>query len=80
MKILSWNARGLGSARAFNCLLSQKNVVNPDILILMETKANLVRMEVLRIKLGFVGKLVVACSGKLCIFLAPAPQSVTSGW
>ena len=77
MKILSWNARGLGSARAFNCLRSQKNTVNPDILFLMETKDSNARMEVLRVKLGFVGKLVVDCCGKsggLYLFWAASIQ------
>ena len=79
MKIMSWNARGLGSSRAFNSLLSQKQVIDPDILFLMETKSNNVRMEFLRVKLGFVGKLVVNCSwrsGGLCMLWSAKVQVI----
>lgn len=71
MIIMSWNVRGLGSARAFNSLFSQKQVINPDIMFLMETKVDQARMEILRVKLGFIGKLVVNRSGNssgLCLF------------
>ncbi|KAI9154223.1 hypothetical protein LWI28_022959 [Acer negundo] len=68
---MSWNARGLGSSRAFNSLLSQKQAVNPDLLFLMETKASQTIMEWLHVRLGFEGKLVVNSSGNsggLCLF------------
>ncbi|KAK3218735.1 hypothetical protein Dsin_012705 [Dipteronia sinensis] len=70
---------GLGSSQAFNSLLSQKHVVSPDVLFLMETKADHVRMETLRVKLGFFGKLVVNCSGKsggLCMLWSTNVQVV----
>ena len=77
MRVMSWNARGLGSSRAFNFLLSQKRAINPDLLFLLETKANHVRMEGLRVKLGFTGELVVNSSGNsggLCLFWSDCVQ------
>lgn len=73
MKKLSWNARGMGSTRGFQILISFKKAHNPNIIFLMETKANNVLMERIRVQLGFVGKLVVNCvgrSGGLCLFWA----------
>ena len=71
MKILVWNARGMGSSRAFRVLRSFKQAHSPDIIFLMETKADYNSMEVIRVKLGFSSKLVVNCSGRkggLCLF------------
>lgn len=79
MIILLWNARGLGSPRAFNSLLSIQKEYKPDLLFLMETKSNQVRMEALRVKLDFAGKLVVNSIGKsggLCLFWGKNVQVV----
>ncbi|KAK2647288.1 hypothetical protein Ddye_014777 [Dipteronia dyeriana] len=70
MNALVWNARGLGSDRAFRVLLKYKQDYSPDIIFLMETKSNHIQMETIRVKLGFVGKLVVdyvGNNGGLCL-------------
>ncbi|KAK2662389.1 hypothetical protein Ddye_000963 [Dipteronia dyeriana] len=46
---------------AFRALLKYMQQYSPNIVFLMETRLNHVRMENLRIKLGFNGKLVVEC-------------------
>ena len=56
MKILSWNVRGLGSARAFHILQCQMRDYKSDIIVLLETKSGQQRLESLRVKLGFAGK------------------------
>jgi hypothetical protein len=63
MKLLSWNVRGLGSARAFQILLKMKQAYCPEVLFIMETKINHIQMERLRIKLGFSCKLAVDSVG-----------------
>lgn len=63
MNTLVWNVRGLGSNRAFQVLLRVKRDYNPDIMFLMETKVNHFRIENLRIKLGYSGKLVIDSMG-----------------
>ena len=71
MRILSWNARGLGSTRAFNSLLSHKQDWKPDLIFLMETHCQHEKLERWKIKLGFNSKLVinsVGLSGGLCLF------------
>ncbi|KAK3212451.1 hypothetical protein Dsin_017157 [Dipteronia sinensis] len=71
IRTLAWNARGLGSPRATRVLQQLKRDLDPDVVFLMETKGGVSLMESLRIKLGFVGKLVVNAvgrSGGLCLF------------
>ena len=71
MIILAWNARGLGSTRAFQILLRLKQVYKPNLVFIMETKTDNVRLEGFRVKLGFCGKLVVnsvGSKGGLCLF------------
>ncbi|KAK3211113.1 hypothetical protein Dsin_015819 [Dipteronia sinensis] len=71
MKIFVWNARGLGSLRAFNTLRRRKEEANPALMFLLETKCHHVKLEKWKVKLGFIGKLVVDCIGKaggLCLY------------
>lgn len=71
MNFFVWNARGLGSSRAFNFLQNYKREINPKLMFLMETRCTHSKLENLRLKLGFYGKLVVDCvgqSGGLCLF------------
>ncbi|KAK3230421.1 hypothetical protein Dsin_002302 [Dipteronia sinensis] len=71
MKSLVWNARGLGSGRAFRTLLKLKQNHSPDFMFLVEMKVTHSVLETMRVKLGFFGKLVVDCvgrSGGLCLF------------
>ncbi|KAK3182691.1 hypothetical protein Dsin_029977 [Dipteronia sinensis] len=70
MKILCWNDRGMRSARVFQVLLSLKRAHNLDVIFLIGTKADRSRMEDIRVKLGFSGKLVVEATGRsggLCL-------------
>ncbi|KAK3193103.1 hypothetical protein Dsin_024413 [Dipteronia sinensis] len=64
MKILCWSALGLCSTRAFQVLLSYKKAHSPEVIFIMETKTNNVRMKAIRVKLGFAGKLVADCNGR----------------
>ncbi|KAK2665103.1 hypothetical protein Ddye_003677 [Dipteronia dyeriana] len=71
MKIFGWNARGLGSPRAFNTLLTHKQETNVEIMFLMETRCDQNKMELWRVKLGYTGKIVVSTvrkSGGLYLF------------
>ncbi|KAK3212238.1 hypothetical protein Dsin_016944 [Dipteronia sinensis] len=52
------------STRAFQILLSFKKAHSPEVIFIMETKSDNVRMEAIRVKLGFVGKTVVDCNGR----------------
>ncbi|KAK3187899.1 hypothetical protein Dsin_027460 [Dipteronia sinensis] len=71
IKIFSWNAWGLGNARAFNVLLTHKREANPELMLLMEPRCDHSKLEKWRVKLGFSSKLVVNSvgnSGRLCLF------------
>ncbi|KAK3195440.1 hypothetical protein Dsin_026750 [Dipteronia sinensis] len=71
MKILVWNTRGLGSTQAFHVLRSFQQADHPNIVFLMETKADKNLMESIHTRLGFNGKLVVECEGScggLCMY------------
>ncbi|KAL5765890.1 hypothetical protein ACOSP7_016507 [Xanthoceras sorbifolium] len=59
MKIFLWNAWGLVSTRAFNVLFKLKQDYHLDLMFLLETKLDSMVMENIRVKLGFIGKLVV---------------------
>lgn len=54
MNLLSWNCRGIGSPRKVRdlCLLVKEN--NPNILFLMETKCKKTKLELIRVKLGYM--------------------------
>ena len=70
MKIFVWNARGLGSLRAFNTLRFHKQETKADLMFLMETRCGHDKMERWRLKLGYSCKLVVNSVGKsggLCL-------------
>ena len=71
MNTLTWNVRGLGNDRTFHILHSHVTENRPDIVFLLETLCNHDWLEVVRVRLGFVGKLVVnkvGRSGGLCLF------------
>ncbi|KAK2664364.1 hypothetical protein Ddye_002938 [Dipteronia dyeriana] len=71
MKIFVWNDRGLGSTRAFNVLHFHMQETKPEVMFLIETRCDHVKLENWRIKLGFACKLVVDSVGKsggLCLF------------
>uniref|UniRef100_A0A803NWY4 Reverse transcriptase n=1 Tax=Cannabis sativa TaxID=3483 RepID=A0A803NWY4_CANSA len=70
MKLLSWNCRGLGQARAVEALRGLVLNKNPDVLFLMETKVKSVRMSNIWRRLGFFNAIVVEAegsSGGLCL-------------
>ncbi|XP_042983207.1 uncharacterized protein LOC122312617 [Carya illinoinensis] len=64
MKLLSWNARGLGNPRGIRtlCDLVQREAL--DVLFLQETRLKAHEFEVCKFKLGFVNCLVVDCVGR----------------
>ncbi|KAK3228833.1 hypothetical protein Dsin_000714 [Dipteronia sinensis] len=64
MKIFGWNAQGLGSSRAFNTLRYHKQETRAEMVFLMVTRCIQENMEILRVKLGYTGKLVVDSVGK----------------
>ena len=53
MNILSWNCRGLGNLEVALVLHNLVKSQGPIVLFLMETKLNVRRMELLRVKLRF---------------------------
>ena len=53
MRCLSWNCRGLGNSRAVRSLCDLVKSHRPCILFLMETLVHEMKIEKLRIKLGF---------------------------
>lgn len=61
MKILSWNCRGLGNPRAVRALLRLKNLENPQVLFLMETKLYEEEIQSLQFRCGFSSGLAVSC-------------------
>ncbi|KAK3199218.1 hypothetical protein Dsin_022633 [Dipteronia sinensis] len=64
MKPLVWNVRGLGSTRVFQVMLKLQQDYKQDVVFLIETKTDHVRMEYARVKLGYLGKLVVNSIGR----------------
>ncbi|XP_062114029.1 uncharacterized protein LOC133825047 [Humulus lupulus] len=71
MNSLVWNVRGIGNDRTFHILRSHVVEFRPDIVFLSETLCTHSFLEIVRVKLGFVGKLVVdkvGRSGGLCLF------------
>ncbi|XP_019178832.1 PREDICTED: uncharacterized protein LOC109173967 [Ipomoea nil] len=59
MSLLSWNCRGLGGTRSVRELLGFVSKQHPQFVFLMETKATESKVEEVRIKLGFEGKVCV---------------------
>ncbi|XP_019194796.1 PREDICTED: uncharacterized protein LOC109188622 [Ipomoea nil] len=55
MSILSWNCRGLGGTRTVRELLGIVSKERPFFVFLMETKANVDKVEQVRVKMGFEG-------------------------
>ena len=64
MNTLSWNVRGLGNDQTFQILKSHVTQYRPDIVFLSETLCTDAWLEVVRNRLGFVGKLVVDKVGR----------------
>ena len=63
MSCLSWNCRGLGNSRAVRSSCDLVKSHRPRILFLMETLVHEMKIEELRIKLGFSGKFAVNSIG-----------------
>ena len=59
MSCLSWNCRGLGNSRVVHSLCDLVKSHHPRIIFLMETLVHEMKIEELRIKLGFSGKFAV---------------------
>ena len=63
MSSISWNCRGLGNSRVVRSLCDLVKSHHPRILFLMETLVHEMKIEELRIKLGFSGKFAVNIIG-----------------
>ncbi|KAL9690404.1 hypothetical protein QQ045_010802 [Rhodiola kirilowii] len=63
MTILSWNCRGMGNPRTIRELRSLIRATNPQVIGLIETKADKKKMERIRVLLGFFGCFVVPAKG-----------------
>ncbi|CAM8908580.1 unnamed protein product [Rhodiola kirilowii] len=63
MTILSWNLRGMGNPRTIRELRSLIRATNPQVIGLIETKADKKKMERIRVLLGFFGCFVVPAKG-----------------
>ena len=71
MSFIAWNYLGLGNLRTVHELTIMVRQKDPLVLFLSETKLEDKRLEVLRCKLNFAGKLVVSSwgrSGGLALF------------
>lgn len=55
MKIFSWNCRGLVNEGKINYLKKQVHKYDPNVIFLMETKNNSLRMEELAYSIGYTG-------------------------
>lgn len=64
MKLLSWNARGLGNPRGIHTLSDLVRKEDPNVLFLQETKLNAMKMELCRVKLKFYGCFCVDSEGR----------------
>jgi hypothetical protein len=70
MKIISWNCRGLGNPWIVRDLCQMVKDKRPNYLFLMETKSSKIKMEWLRVPMGFEGMFAVdpiGCSGGLAL-------------
>ncbi|KAA3460602.1 reverse transcriptase [Gossypium australe] len=63
MKLLSWNARGLGSPRAVRRLRCILRLQNPQMVFFMKTKICKSRMERIRHRCGYVNGIEVDSEG-----------------
>ncbi|CAM8948837.1 unnamed protein product [Rhodiola kirilowii] len=63
MKVLSWNCRGVGNPRTVRAISDLVRSIGPQVVGLIETKAELKRIEVLKRKLGFKNGIAVDRSG-----------------
>lgn len=63
MKILCWNVRGLERPQTINRLRNKLRAINPRVLFLMETKLSEKKMEMVRLKCGFVNGINIAAIG-----------------
>ncbi|XP_022854365.1 uncharacterized protein LOC111375728 [Olea europaea var. sylvestris] len=64
MKLLSWNARGLGNPRGIYALSELIRKEDLEVLFLQETKLNTTKMEFCRIKMKFYGCFNVESVGR----------------
>lgn len=64
MNLLCWNCRGLRNPRAVRDLHLLVKEKRPNLLFLMETKVRNVKMERIKVKLGYEGLLTVEPMGK----------------
>lgn len=64
MKILSWNCRGLGNPRAVRALGDLIKSFKPNMLFLIETLSEEVRIKKLCQKFGFENHWAVSCRGR----------------
>ncbi|XP_019186418.1 PREDICTED: uncharacterized protein LOC109181118 [Ipomoea nil] len=64
MSVISWNCRGLGGTRTVRELLGIVSKQRPSFVFLMETKADDVKVEQVRIQLGFEGAFSMDCVGQ----------------
>jgi len=64
MSLISWNCRGLGNLRSVRDLCHMVKEKRPNFVFLMETISTKHRMELLRVKMGFAGALVVNPVGR----------------
>ncbi|CAM8914255.1 unnamed protein product [Rhodiola kirilowii] len=63
MKVLSWNCRGVGNPRTGRAISDLVRSIGPQVVGLIETKADLRKIEALKRKLGFKHGIAVARSG-----------------
>ncbi|XP_019150943.1 PREDICTED: uncharacterized protein LOC109147742 [Ipomoea nil] len=63
MSILSWNCRGLGNLTAIRVLADLVRSKRPQVVFLIETFADSVRMETVRVQLGFANLFCVDADG-----------------
>jgi exonuclease III len=64
MILISWNCSRLGNPRAVRDLHQMVKEKRPDILFLIETKCAQNKMELIRMKLGFLGLFSVDSVGR----------------
>lgn len=64
MIVLSWNCKGLENTWIIHdlCLLTQEK--KPNIIFLIETKLDAIKMELVRHRIGFEGCLMVSALGR----------------
>lgn len=63
MKMICWNVRGLRNPRATRRLRHMLKVYNPQTVFFMETKLNVMRIEKMRRRCGFLSSIDVSTEG-----------------